>query len=72
MKYLKTIWLGKTNRTGYVLFFIKSKNENEHLASKSSFMILLWENKWKLLFIIIICVLYYVERNYFVHLHNAL
>lgn len=54
------------------LFFISSKSVTEEHVGKFSMVTLLWENKWQILFMIIICLLYYMERISFVHMHNAL
>ncbi len=54
------------------LFFIVSKSETEEQIGKSSMVTLLWEKMLLILFMIIICILYYTERASFVHLHHEI
>ncbi len=58
--------------TPLFLFFITGKNENEEHIGKSSIVTLLLQNKWQILLMIVICLLYYMIRISFVHMHNAL
>ena len=54
------------------LLFLRNKRNGEQSPIKRSFLTTLWNSKWLILSLILLCVYIYLENATFIHMHNSI
>ena len=54
------------------LVFLRNKRNEEQDPIKISFLTILWNSKWLILALILLCVYIYLKNAMFIHIHNSI
>ena len=55
-----------------LLLFLRNKGNEEQEPIKMYFLTTLWNSKWLILALILLCVYIYLENATFIHMHNSI